>query len=172
MNRPRRIARPASRSGAGLFLFLAAAVPICAGACGPGRDPGLDPEQEAGRALGLPAGARLHRVTLGGRGAEEHAVPRRIEAAPGDAVEFLSVDHRVHVVTFPADSLLPEARAYLERTRQAGSAPLAFRGSRFLLLLDGAPPGRYPFVSEGHGGVMGGVIEVDGGGSAPRARPT
>ncbi len=146
--------------GAGLFVLVGMVSWWAAGACRGGLEQTPDPELEAARALGLPEGARLHRVTLGGRGREEHAVPLRIEAAPGDAVEFRTVDHRVHVVTFPGDSLLSDPRAYLERTGQAGSPPLVFRGSSFLLRLEGAPRGRYPFLSEGHGGVMGGVIEV------------
>ncbi len=87
-------------------------------------------------------------------------MPRFIDAFPGDAVEFHTVDHRVHMIRFPADSLFAQARAFLKETGQESSPPLAFRGSRFLLLLEGAPPGRYPFLSEGHGGVMGGAVEV------------
>jgi plastocyanin len=120
-----------------------------------------DPRVEEARALGFPDGARLHRVTLGGRGAREHAVPALIQAHPGDGVEFITADHRVHTVTFPADSLAPEARAFLESTGQLGSPPLVSRGTRFVLRLQDAPPGRYPFVSDGHGGTAHGVILVE-----------
>lgn len=154
--RYRRQGRPATRSGAGLLLFLAAHL----AGCGHESSDPPDPELEAARELGLREGARVHRVTLGGRGSEEHAVPRVVEAAPGDAVEFLTVDHRVHRVIFPADSLDQGPREFLERTGQAESPPLAFRGSRFLLGLQEAPPGRYPFLSQGHGGITGGVVQV------------
>jgi len=106
------------------------------------------------------AGARLHRVLLGGRGSEEHVLPGRIQAAPGDGVEFVTVDHRVHTIEFPLDSLSSDGAAFLTSTEQAGSPPLLYRGSRFILLLEGAPPGRYPFVSEGHGGTARGAILV------------
>jgi hypothetical protein len=111
-------------------------------------------------ALGLGGGARLHRVILGGRGSEEHLLPARIRAAPGDAIEFVTVDHRVHNLSFPADSLSPEALAFLASTAQESIPPLLYRGNRFILRLVGAPVGRLPFVSEGHGGIAYGVIEV------------
>jgi plastocyanin len=110
--------------------------------------------------LGLAPGAELHRVTLGGRGSEEHAVPTRIQASPGDAVEFRTVDHRVHTLFFVADSLAPELRSYMESTGQMASPPLVVRGSRFIVRLQNAPPGRYLFVTEGHGGSARGVLEV------------
>jgi plastocyanin len=110
--------------------------------------------------LGLRDGARSHRILLGGRGAEEHLLPPWVRAAPGDAVEFTTVDHRVHWVTFPTDSLSAPLAAFLAMTQQGESPPLHSRGSRFIVLLEGAPPGRYPFVSQGHGGVAHGAIEV------------
>lgn len=144
--------------GAGLLAFPVLA--LGAGACRGSEEEVRDPELEEAAALGLPAGARLHRVTLGGRGSIEHAVPTRIEATSGDGVEFRTVDHRVHTVTFPPDSLTTEVRAFLESSGQMESLPLVSRGTRFLLLLRDAPAGRYPFVSEGHGGTAHGVVEV------------
>jgi hypothetical protein len=76
-------------------------------------------------------------------------------------VEFATVDHRLHWVTFPPDSLPPPLAAYLAATGQGESPPLHSRGSRFIILLEGAPPGRYPFVSQGHGGIAHGVINVE-----------
>jgi len=115
---------------------------------------------EETRALGLPSGAQLHRVTLGGRGSEEHAVPTRVLASPGDGIEFFTVDHRVHTLRFIADSLTDEVHAFLDSTAQMASPPLVSRGSRFVVRLQNAPVGRYLYVSEGHGGVARGVIDV------------
>jgi plastocyanin len=148
--------RPAPPAGAGLLLFLA----VISTGCGGPPEAGPDPEIESARALGLPDGARLHRVILGGRGSEEHILPARIQAFEGDGVEFVTVDHRVHTVWFPPDSLSAEGLAFLDSTQQAGSPPLLERGSRFVLFLEDAPPGRYPFISQGHGGTALGVIEV------------
>jgi len=155
---PSRFRRPVSFLGAGLLplLTLSAILGGCQGS-GSGEE---DPDAEEIRALGLPTGAQLHRITLGGRGAEEHAVPTRIQASPGDGVEFRTVDHRVHTLTFLPDSLTPEVQAFLESTSQMAGPPLVARGSRFVLRLQNAPPGRYLYVSEGHGGVARGVVEV------------
>jgi plastocyanin len=146
------------RRGAGLLPFLALVGWLCG--CGGGLDEAPPSDPELATVVGLAPGAQLHRVTLGGRGAEEHAVPGRIDAAPGDAVEFRTVDHRVHTVVFPPDSLTCQARSFLEETGQGASPPLVSRGSRFVLRLEGAPSGRYPFVSEGHGGTAKGVVVV------------
>lgn len=150
--------RPASLGGAGLLPFLLLAMGL--GSCGGSGGDYQDQELEDARTLGFPRGARVHRVSLGGRGAVEHAVPTRIQAAPGDGVEFRTVDHRVHTVSFLADSLAPEIHSYLERTGQELSMPLVSRGSRFILRLGDAPAGRYVFRSQGHGGYAYGVIEV------------
>ena len=153
-----KVRRPVTHRGAGLLLFL-----ILSGiveACGGPVDGGDSLSNEEARALGLRPGVQLHRVTLGGRGAEEHAVPTRIQASPGDGIEFLTVDHRVHTLEFVIDSLTPEVREFLESTGQLASPPLVSRGSRFMLRLQDAPPGRYHFLSEGHGGQARGVIQV------------
>jgi plastocyanin len=148
--------RPAPFPGAGLFLLVV----LVAVGCDASPEAGPDPELEGARALGLPNGARLHRVILGGRGSDEHVLPARIQASRGDGVEFVTVDHRVHTVWFPSDSLSAEAMAFLISMEQEESPPLLRRGSRFVLLLEDAPAGRYPFISQGHGGRAGGVIEV------------
>ena len=96
-------------------------------------------------------------------------MPTLIQAAPGDGVEFRTVDHRVHTLSFVADSLPQEIRTFLEATGQMASPPLVSRGSRFILRLQNAPIGRYLFVSEGHGGVARGVVEV---GSPPESDST
>ena len=133
---------------------------VWAAGCGMHPDEAPSADEELLSTLGLGGGAQLHRITLGGRGAEEHAVPARIQASPGDAVEFLTVDHRVHTVVFPADSLRAEILTFLDETGQRASPPLVSLGSRFFLRLQEAPTGRYPFVSEGHGGTAWGIVEV------------
>ena len=150
--------RPAPAPGAGLVSFLL--LFLFFAACEPGGRLPPDPEVEAARALGLEGGARLIRVVLGGRGAQEHILPQRILARPGDAVEFITVDHRIHRVEFPRDSLNVRAFEFLASNGSEASPPLPARGSRFILRLKGAPPGRYPFFSHGHGGRAHGVIEV------------
>ena len=154
----RKFKRPASLGGAGLlpFLFLG----VVAWGCEPPDGGATERAQEEARALGLPSGALLHRVTLGGKGSQEHAVPTRILASPGDGVEFRTVDHRVHTVEFLSDSLTVEVRGFLESSGQMASPPLVARGARFVLRLQNAPRGLYFFKSEGHGGTALGVVEV------------
>lgn len=150
--------RPVPSQGAGLsVILLLSLLPLACG--GPGPEPS-EPETERARALGLEEGARVHQVILGGRGSEEHVLPFHVEAAPGDAVEFVTVDNRIHTVLFPPDSLTPGVRAFLLGSSQDRSPPLLSRGSRFVLLLEGAPPGDYPFMSQGHGGLAYGLIRV------------
>lgn len=120
----------------------------------------VDRETQRARALGFTTGVRVHRITLGGRGAEEHVVPTLVRANPGDAVEFQSVDHRVHTVEFLSDSLSPDGLAFLRETGQLSGPPLVSRGSHFLVRFDDAPPGRYPFLSEAHGGRARGAVVV------------
>ncbi len=99
-------------------------------------------------------------MILGGRGAREHIVPAQVELEPGDVVEFSTVDHRVHFLRFPEDSVTAQAWAFLVETGQEQSPPLVERGARFVVTFEGAPPGRYPFLSRGGGGVLSGVITV------------
>jgi plastocyanin len=146
---------------AGLLPYLVILVLFGVVGCGFFGHTEPDPQVEEARVLGFPAGARLHRIILGGRGATEHAMPALIQARPGDGVEFLSADHRVHTLTFPADSLAPEVHSFLVATGQLEIPPLVSRGTRFVLHLLDAPPGRYPFVSEGHGGLAHGVVLVE-----------
>jgi plastocyanin len=121
----------------------------------------VDRETQRARALGFSTGARVHRITLGGRGAEEHVVPTLVQAHPGDAVEFQSADHRVHTVVFLSDSLSADGLAFLRKTGQLSGPPLVSRGSHFLVRFDDAPPGRYPFLSEAHGGRAHGAVVVE-----------
>lgn len=153
-----KVRRPVSVLGAGLLAFFVISLSLTGCLGSDAEAPGSDPE--ALQALGLSPGVQLHRVTLGGRGAEEHAVPTLVLASPGDGVEFVTVDHRVHTLMFPVDSLSPAVRLFLEESGQISSPPLVTRGSRFILNLTNAPPGRYLFVSDGHGGRAGGLVQV------------
>jgi plastocyanin len=140
--------------GGALLLFLSSTT--CGGA------PETGPDVELREALGLESDEELHRIVLGGQGRREHLVPTRLEIPQGAIVEIVTVDRRVHTVTFLRDSLSSEAAAFLTETNQMQSPPLLEQGSRFVISFRGAPPGRYPFVSEGHGGTASGIIVVEG----------
>lgn len=157
------------RLGPGLVVGLAfgASILLLFSACGdpsPSGQPRRDSRGELRRSLGIGPDVEIHRITLGGQGAREHVVPPRLEIEAGSVVEFFTVDGRVHTVRFPPDSLTTAAREFLRRTEQLESPPLVERGSRFVLTFEGAPFGRYPFVSDGNGGSTWGVVVVSGPG--------
>lgn len=109
----------------------------------------------------LERGARLHDVRVGGAAATDTLDPTRIRARPGDAVRFIIDDHRTHALAFDAERLAPEGRAFLERTNQLRGPPLVTRGSAWIILLEEAPPGRYPFVCRAHGARGTVTVETD-----------
>lgn len=121
-----------------------------------------DPYGDLRERLGLADDRPIHRIVLGGRGAREHVVPPRLTVEPGAVIDFVTVDGRVHTVSFVDDSLSAQVRSFLRRTGQTASPPLLDRGARFVVDLDGAPAGRYPFRSEGPGGHARGEIVVSG----------
>lgn len=157
--------RPAPRFGAGLLPFLKVGggtilFLLCSTTCG--GSPETGPDADLREALGLDSDEELYRIVLGGQGRMEHLVPTRLEIPQGAIVEIVTVDRRIHTVTFPPDSLSPETEAFLRETNQMQSPPLLERGSRFVISFREAPPGRYPFVSEGHGGTASGIIVIGG----------
>ena len=109
--------------------------------------------------LGLTEDDEVHRVELTGA-ASERATPDSVLVHVGGWVEFFSADWRVHEVHFGRDGLAGEAVAFMEETDQLSSPPLVDRGARFLIDMEGAPPGRYPYRVEGNGPPGHGVVVV------------
>ena len=60
----------------------------------------------------IAAGAQV--VQLSGGRDLEHVVPPHLEIERGEWVQFITLDHRVHTVSFVPDSLSPEAFEYLD----------------------------------------------------------
>lgn len=128
-------------------------------ACGPEVEQSrLDPELAA--MSGLDGDEVVRTIALGGRRAEETVQPLELVIAPGEIVEFVTVDRRIHTLVFPVDSLEPGLWRFLETTGQDASPPLVGQGSRFVVTFKNAPAGRYPFVSRGYGEEAGGIIIV------------
>lgn len=154
-----RTSRGSTRPGPRLAVPpVILALVALAGACEQEPERHVDPRLV--EALGLQGDELVHTISLGGRGSEEHVVPPRLEVGVGDVVQFVTVDRRVHSIRFPVDSLDRQEAAFLERTGQAGSPPLLGLGSRFVVTFKNAPPGRYLFLSSGHGEATGGIIVV------------
>jgi len=148
----RRLSRP-FRPIIGLILLAAL------GAC-ERKDATLQPDTVLRDSLGLGDEDRVHVVRLSSPGNRELIEPPTLEVRPGDYVEFLTADRRVHAVTFLVDSLSPPAAAFLREHSQESSPPLIEPESRFLVTFEDAPPGRYPFVLSGNGTEARGAIVV------------
>jgi plastocyanin len=109
----------------------------------------------------LGRGARVLEVAIAGTGAVDSIAPGQFSASPGDAVRFVVEDHRTHALAFDADRLEPRVREYLEATNQLRGPPLVTRGATWVVVLEDAPPGRYPFLCRSHDAR--GLLTVTGG---------
>ena len=138
-----------------LLLALAA----CSPQGGTADEAGIDTTLRD--SLGIDLDRIVERVTLGGARAREHVFPLTLLVEPGTVVEFYTVDRRVHSITFIEDSLALSARTFLGDMGQLSSPPLVEQGSRFVVDFMAAPPGRYPYLSHGHGEPARGVIIVN-----------
>jgi plastocyanin len=141
IGRPRAPER-VRRFGA-LFLIFGALT-----ACGDGRSSARELRLDS-QVVRLPRGTRIHDVVLDADSADAELIV--VDASPGDVVRFTTGDNRTHAVAFDAQALSPDARAFLERTSQLSGPPLADEGASWIVDLDGAPPGRYPFRCLSHG---------------------
>ena len=130
-----------------------------AAGCGGAPDLSLRPDSVLQAELGLTERDRVHSVTLLG-GTSESAEPSSLEVLSGDWVQFRSGDWRIHEVRFLLDSVPGEARSFLEETDQVASPPLVQKDARFVVSFRDAPEGRYPFMVEGHGSSVHGVVVV------------
>lgn len=139
--------------GAGLPLLLVLSSCL-AGGDRPPPDEGLRAE------LDIPAGVPIRRVDLRWRAGETRILPRRTEIPAGGIVQFVTLDHRVHLIRFDEGALDPPALGFLRGTGQDRAPPLLVEGARLALTFDGAPPGIYPFWVEGNGGRAPGEIRV------------
>lgn len=102
-----------------------------------------------------------HQVRITGAGGTDSIAPSTIEASPGDAVRFVA-DRRPHALTFAVDALEAPVREYLDRTGQLRGPPLVNEGASWVVLLEDAPPGRYPFYCRSHD-ASGELIVTDDG---------
>lgn len=140
--------RPDRRSGVSFSLLLLASLAASVGGCdalGGGATIQLDSTE-----VQLAPGSRALEVRVTGAGAVDSIAPAALEAAPGDAVRFIVEDHRTHALAFDPGGLEPDLLAFLERTGQLRGPPLVNEGSEWVVILDGAPPGRYPFRCRSH----------------------
>lgn len=120
----------------------------------------LEPDGVLRDSLGLGEEDRVHVVRLSSPRNREIIEPSSLQVRPGDYVEFVTSDRRVHAVSFVIDSLSAAGADFLRGRGQESSPPLVERQARFLVTFENAPLGRYPFAVVGNGGESRGVIVV------------
>lgn len=99
----------------------------------------------------LAPGATLHQVMLHADPGGAEMRPETVRARAGDVVRFTAADAQPHAVVFDAGRLAPPLRAFLERTGQLRGPPLISAGAAWVVSLDDAPAGAYPFACLTHG---------------------
>ena len=130
--------------------------------CGAGAETRTGEADEAALDAPFPVAENAHVVQLGGGRDQEHVLPLNLEISVGEWVEFVTLDRRVHTLSFVADSLSPEAHEYLLATGQLHGPPLLERGTRLFVDFREAPEGRYVFSSRSHGEPVYGSVTVRG----------
>jgi plastocyanin len=97
----------------------------------------------------LAEGVRLHDVVVR-RTAQGDFEPATVQARVGDVIRFTADDNGGHALAFDGAALTPEARAWIEGSSQVRSPPLITTGAAWVITLDGAPAGDYPFRCTTH----------------------
>ena len=116
----------------------------------PGVDAGPRTLELANDTIQLEQGVSLVEVEVR-RAADGDFDPAAPEAHPGDVIRFAAADNGGHAIVFESTALAADARDWLERTGQMRSPPLITSGAAWVVTLDGAPPGDYPFLCSTHG---------------------
>jgi plastocyanin len=147
-----------TRSTLCVGLLLAALAVVGSGCKRAGNE--LQPDQVLRDSLGLGDEDRVHRVRLGSADNREIVQPPQLTVRPGDYVEFVTQDRRVHALEFTLEELPPAAAEFMRRTGQQGSPPLVQADARFVVSFAQAPPGTYPYVVIGNGEEGRGAIVV------------
>lgn len=140
MKAPGRLSR---RSGALFFGLVAALGAAGCDAVSGGSTITLDSAE-------VSIDGSVHDIRITGAGAVDSIAPARVEARPGDAIRFVVDDRRPHAIMFTAERLEAPVREYLESTSQLRGPPLVNEGSSWVVLLEDAVPGRYPFHCRSH----------------------
>lgn len=135
---------------------------VCMAVVGCGIQPKATPEETVEAVMDpySEVAAVAHVVQLSGGRDVEHIVPPHVEIHTGEWIQFVTLDRRIHTVSFVSDSLSPEGLAYLVDTGQLQGPPLLTRGSRLFIDFRDAPVGRYVFSSESHGAPVYGSVTV------------
>lgn len=131
-------ARRIARAGALFFLVLSA----CGGERG--GDEGPRVLELTHDTIQLPDSVKLIDVKVR-REASGDFEPASLQAEQNDMVRFTAADRAGHAIAFDGTTLAADARAFLERTGQLRGPPLITTDAAWVITLEGAPAGQYPF---------------------------
>lgn len=134
-----------SRAGAVLLL---AATSIAAASCDRGNEVADRTIELAHDTIRLADGVELYDVVVS-RSESGDFEPAVIRARVGDVVRFTAGDNGGHAILFDG-ALQAGVRDYLERTGQMRSPPLIVTDAAWVITLDEAPSGEYPFRCATH----------------------
>lgn len=107
----------------------------------------------------LPAGTQIHEVRVAAARDRDAFEPDSLTVRTGDVVRFVAGDALTHALTFDMSQLDSAVLEFLHRSQQLASPPLLSSGSAWIVSLEGAPPGDYPFTCRQHGN--GGLLRVE-----------
>ncbi len=139
---------PGFRRGA---LVASVLLLLLGGGVGCLGDPPPPTDPELAEALGLAPSTSIHTVHLVDRSGRVGVFPATLEVAGEAVVQFRTRDARVYGVRFLLAEMNSAQRDFLSEGGQGASPPLVEEGARFVVSLQGAPEGRYPFIVEGQG---------------------
>jgi plastocyanin len=138
-----------TRVRGGVVALLACALAAGCDRAGPGGDEGPRVIELAHDTIRLEQGVRLVDIAVR-RQADGEFDPADVEARQGDLVRFTAGDGGGHAIAFVGPQLGAEARSFLEQTGQLRSPPLIVSDASWVITLEGAPPGEYPFHCTTH----------------------
>lgn len=160
---PRRFGAPAHLRTRCAGVLFVAWVAYAASACreaAPALDEPATLELD-GETIQLARGVQVVEIEVARASAGREFEPASAAAETGDVVRFIARDGHSHAVAFDGAALEPAALAFLQRTGQLRGPPLLNDGTSWIVSLDGAPPGDYPYVCLTHD--QRGVITVSPG---------
>ncbi len=149
--------RGSTTTPAGALWALAGVAILALSGCDRVTDSGPAVLELEGDTIQLDVGVRLIDVAVATQQGGSELDPVRVEARPGDVVRFTAGDGRLHALAFESTLLSADARAFLEQTGQLRSPPLVSAGMQWVITLDGAPTGEYPYICTTHG-VRGSIV--------------
>ena len=144
-------ARRLARAGALFFLVLAACDRTG------GVDEGPRVLELTHDTIQLPDSVRLIDVKVR-RDTSGDFEPASVQVKQNDMVRFTAADRAGHAIAFDGAVLTADVREYLERTGQLRGPPLITTDAAWVITLDGAPAGLYPFRCVTHD--LGGTLTV------------